>query len=133
MMVAYNKDTPILLVVLGKIKNFIQIYKELQRIESRRLYLFFDAPINENGKTSQEQIRMLFNGIAWDCKVKYFYSKKHLKKNASMLKAADWFFGQETEGIVLDGLSVPLPSFFAFCSCMLEKYRNDERIGHISG
>jgi hypothetical protein len=40
---------------------------------------------------------------------------------------------QEEEGIILDGHMPPSSGLLAFCSVLLEKYRHDERIGHISG
>ena len=133
-METYNKETPILLVISGQSDSFLRrIYNELQLIEPQRLYLFYDAPVGEILKTNNEQIESVFNEITWKCKLKVFRNKTFLGYDATVLKAAGWFFRQETEGIVLDGRSIPPPGFFAFCSCLLEKYRNDERIGHICG
>jgi len=69
----------------------------------------------------------------WECNVRTYCSKKPLSENDAMKKVVRRFSLQETEGIVLDGFIAPYPAFFAFCSCLLEKYRFDERIGHISG
>jgi mannosyltransferase OCH1-like enzyme len=124
-MITYNKETPILLVASGFPKTIRQIYNQLQRLEPHYLYVVFDA--------EQEQIQTIFNKIPWKCKLRTLQSKTPLEDDTVMLKAARWFFNQEPEGIVLDGSNVPYPAFFAFCSSMLEKYRNDERIGHISG
>jgi len=104
----------------------------LQRIEPQRLYLVFDATVNEKYSTGQEPSKSVFNKISWKCKIKILHNKKYLGFSDTMLKAVRWFFRHETEGIVLNGFSITFPAFFPFCSCMLEKYRNDERIGHIS-
>jgi hypothetical protein len=47
--------------------------------------------------------------------------------------AIDWFFENEEEGIILEDDCLPNQSFFRFCDAMLEKYRHDNRIRHISG
>ena len=132
-MITFNKETPVLLITYGKIEIIRQIYNVLRQIEPQRLYLFFDMPENEDKKYAYEQIRLIFNGMDWVCKVKIFSAKKRLGYNASVLRAVNRFFRFETEGIVLTGFRAPTSTFFAFCSCMLEKYRYDERIGHISG
>ena len=127
-MINYNKENPILLVISGANENIRQIYSLFERIEPQRLYLFYD-----NQTKGHEYIKTFLNEIPWKCKLKTFYNKTYLGHNAAMLKATHWFFQQETEGIILNGLYVPPAGFFAFCSSMLEKYRDDERIGHISG
>ena len=132
-MITYNKETPILLVAFGFIENIRQIYNELKKIEPRQLYIAYDTPANGELKTNEIEIESIFAEIPWKCKVKTLRNKKHLGYNTTMQRAIRWFFRQEAEGIVLDGYSAPFPAFFAFCSCLLEKYRNDERIGHISG
>jgi len=130
-MITYNKETPILLVAFGSKEILQLIYDSLERIEPERLYLFYDA--SAENETDNARIQSVFNTITWQCKVKILSNKTHLDYNAAMLKAVRWFFRHETEGIILNGFHVPPPAFFAFCSCLLEKYRNDERIGHISG
>ena len=132
-MITYNKETPILLLAQGRIETVRQIYNMLRQIEPKRLYLYYDAPESENEKKSHEQIRALFEKPEWRCRIKSFTSKKRPGESVAMMQAARRFFRYETEGIVLNGNSVPFPAFFAFCSCLLEKYRYDERIGHISG
>ena len=78
--------------------------------------------------------KSIFKDIPWECQIKTLSSKTNLWNHDAMLKAVRWFFIHEAEGIVIDGLNgTPFPAFFAFCSCLLEKYRHDERIGHISG
>jgi hypothetical protein len=45
----------------------------------------------------------------------------------------DWVFEQTSEAIILEDDCVPHPSFFRFCTELLEKYRDDERIMTIGG
>ena len=131
-MIHYNKETPILLVALGSIENLQNIFEELKYIEPRRLYLVYNSRSSEDTDI-KKKIESIYNNINWKCEVKILKYKSHSGYSTIMLRAIRWFFKKEEEGIVLNGLSVPFPAFFAFCSCLLEKYRYDERIGHISG
>jgi hypothetical protein len=45
----------------------------------------------------------------------------------------DWVFSQVEEVIVLEDDCLPHPTFFQFCEELLQKYRDDDRIGHIGG
>jgi hypothetical protein len=47
--------------------------------------------------------------------------------------AITWFFEYETEGIILEDDCLPTPSFFRFCSELLERYRDDTRVMEIGG
>jgi mannosyltransferase OCH1-like enzyme len=50
-----------------------------------------------------------------------------------MIKAITWFFDNEPEGIILEEGCLPSDDFWGFCSALLEKFRNDDRVGHITG
>jgi hypothetical protein len=47
--------------------------------------------------------------------------------------AIDWFFQNVEEGIILEDDTLPNQSFFRFCEELLERYRDDMRIGSITG
>jgi hypothetical protein len=47
--------------------------------------------------------------------------------------AIDWFFEHVEEGIIFEHDCVPNQSFFDFSRVLLEKYRTDTRVMHISG
>jgi hypothetical protein len=45
----------------------------------------------------------------------------------------DWVFEQVEEAIILEDDCLPHPTFFRFCQELLLKYREDQRVGMISG
>lgn len=47
--------------------------------------------------------------------------------------AIDWFFSHVSEGIILEDDCVPGQDFFPFCLEMLEKWRGNPKVMHISG
>ena len=71
--------------------------------------------------------------VDWDCEVKTLFSDKNLGCKVAVSRAIDWFFEHVEEGIILEDDCLPHPTFFRFCEELLNKYRDDERIGQISG
>jgi hypothetical protein len=47
--------------------------------------------------------------------------------------AIDWFFENEEMGIILEDDILPSQSFFYFCEDLLIRYKDDTRVGQISG
>jgi hypothetical protein len=45
----------------------------------------------------------------------------------------DWFFEHEEAGIILEDDCLPHPDFWRFCSELLDKYADDDRVFMISG
>jgi hypothetical protein len=45
----------------------------------------------------------------------------------------DWIFEQVEEAIILEDDCLPDPSFFRYCEEMLTRYRDNERVGMVSG
>jgi hypothetical protein len=47
--------------------------------------------------------------------------------------AITWFFENVDAGIVLEDDCLPSPYFFPFCSSLLDKYKDEPKVGHIGG
>jgi hypothetical protein len=65
--------------------------------------------------------------------VKTFYKEENAGCKHAVSSAVTWFFNHEEEGIILEDDCLPANSFFKFCDTLLEKYRDDTRIRHITG
>jgi hypothetical protein len=64
---------------------------------------------------------------------KVHFSSKNQGCRSGVEAGIDWFFGHVPEGIILEDDCQPDPSFFRYCAELLEVYRDDQRIGMISG
>jgi len=71
--------------------------------------------------------------VDWECEVKTLFRTKNAGCKDNVSAAVTWFFDNEDEGIVLEDDCLPASSFFKFCDELLEKYRDDDRIRHITG
>jgi hypothetical protein len=65
--------------------------------------------------------------------VQRLYREQNLGCGRAVSEAIAWFFDQGKEGIILEDDCLPNDSFFPFCETLLECYREDDRIGTISG
>ena len=74
-----------------------------------------------------------YKKIDWPCEVKTLFHKENLGCGLGPLTAINWFFENVEEGIILEDDCVPDQSFFYFCQELLEYYRNNKKIMHISG
>ena len=71
--------------------------------------------------------------VDWTCEVKTLFREKNHGCKMGVSGAITWFFENEEEGIVLEDDCRPSPDFFRFVTEMLARYRDDERIGIVTG
>jgi hypothetical protein len=71
--------------------------------------------------------------VAWNCDVKKHFSDENLGCGLHVYSAIDWALERFEEVIILEDDCIASASFFGYCQGLLEYYRNDERVMHISG
>jgi hypothetical protein len=71
--------------------------------------------------------------IDWDCVVEKNYSETNMGCKLRVSSGISWVFENVERAIILEDDCVPEQSFFPYCEELLEKYKNDERLMHISG
>lgn len=79
------------------------------------------------------ETRAIIDTVDWKCDVVKNYSDVNMgsfKRNFSGLTRV---FEEVEEAIILEDDCLPHPSFFLFCEELLDRYRDDTRIGIISG
>jgi FkbM family methyltransferase len=74
------------------------------------------------------EARRIATTVDWRCEVRTLFRESNLGCRVGVSTAIDWFFSQETEGIILEDDCLPDPSFFQYASELLEKYRPDPRV-----
>jgi hypothetical protein len=94
--------------------------------------------ISDKGRSPGEQkmineAREVLKQINWKCRVITDYSKKNQGPKKRLSKGFSNFFKKFETGIFLEHDCLPDPSFFYYCEELLDKYKNNEKIMHISG
>lgn len=125
---------PILFLVFNRPETTLKVWREIVRIRPTKLYIVADGPRDrEDDRTKCGEVRAIFEQISWNCKVTKLFRSENLGCGLSVSGGISWFFEQEEMGIILEDDCLPSGSFFSFCERMLLKYRDDNRIMHISG
>ncbi len=127
--------TPILLLIFNRPHTTRQVFQKIREVKPQKLFVAADGPrlyVPADEKNCAET-RRIVGEIDWDCEVKYLFRKENLGCGKGVSAAINWFFEQVEEGIILEDDCLPDVSFFRFCGELLEKYRTDDRVKHISG
>lgn len=128
-------ESAVLLITYKRYDTTIQVFEAIRKARPPRLYFASNAPnpISEGEALKIDKVRGLINNIDWHCKFYTLFRKEHLSAKDSISSAINWFFENEEEGIILEDDVLPIPSFFLYCDELLARYRNNQRVGAISG
>jgi cephalosporin hydroxylase len=112
-----------------------RVFETIRAARPPRLYVAADGPREGVPQDNElcRQARTITESVDWPCTVSRLYAGKNLGCKLGCSSAISWFFEHEAEGIILEDDVLADPSFFGFCSELLERYRDDERIMHIAG
>jgi hypothetical protein len=128
--------SPVLFIIFNRMNTTKEVFAEIQKAKPPRLYIASDGPRihKENETAIVNEIRSyVLDNINWDCDVHTLFREQNLSCGQSVKGAIDWFFEAEEYGIVLEDDVKPNGSFFKFCDELLLRYKDDDRVGLISG
>lgn len=131
----YKTKSAVLFVIFNRPDTTERVFEQIRAAQPKRLYIAADAPRPNfpEDKALCKQAKDIVKHIDWECDVKTLYKKQNVGLKEGVSSAVTWFFKHEEEGIILEDDCLPANSFFKFCDTLLEKYRDDTRIRHITG
>jgi len=131
----YETRSAVLFVIFNRPDTTEKVFEQIRAAKPPRLYVAADAPRTDSPGEDElcRETKQIVSKVDWPCEVKTFFRKKNVGCKENVSSAITWFFSHEEEGIILEDDCLPASSFFRFCDEMLEKYRNDTRIRHITG
>jgi hypothetical protein len=128
--------TPILFLVFNRLDETKKVFEQIKKIKPLNLYIASDgARINKEGEYEIVNIirQYLLENIDWNCNIQTLFRDNNLGCKDAVSGAITWFFQNEEQGIILEDDCLPSESFFMYCETLLEYYKNDNRVGMISG
>ena len=129
-------DTPILFLIFDRLNTTKEVFKIISDIKPLQLFVAADGPRPDSPDHTEKcnhTREYVLKNIDWECNVKTLFRDHNLGCRYAVSSAITWFFNQVEEGIILEDDCLPSPSFFIFCQNLLEHYRNEPKIMHISG
>jgi hypothetical protein len=129
-------STPaVLIIAFNRPELAKKIILAVRNARPSKLFFACDGP--RSGKSEEamkvQAVRRLVDLIDWPCELHTRFLEKNEGCGRAVSSAIEWFLNSAGEGIILEDDCLPAPAFFEYAAAMLERYRNDHRIGIISG
>lgn len=131
----YIHDVPVALIFFNRPEQFAKVFEQVKNARPSKLFLIQDGPRKDNQADVENiaKCREVLKKIDWDCEVVRDFSEENLGCGKRVFSGISKCFEKVDRLIILEDDCVPSKSFFPFCCEILEKYKDDERVGMISG
>ncbi len=131
----WKNDISVLLLFFARPVQTAKVFEQIREARPRKLFLYQDGPRKNHPDDIDniQKCRAIVEQIDWDCEVHRMYQEENYGCDPSEYISQKWMFSHVDRGIVLEDDDVPSQSFFPFCIELLERYKDDTRIGIISG
>jgi hypothetical protein len=127
--------TPIAFIIFNRPDNTKKVFEAIRQAQPSQLLVIADGP-RANRPDDIEKCaaaRAVIDQVDWDCKVLKNFSDKNMGCGMRPATGISWVFDNVEEAIILEDDCIPHPTFFHFCEELLDYYRFDQRVMHISG
>jgi hypothetical protein len=126
---------PVLIIAFNRPDSARRVFSAVRAAKPAKLFLACDAA--RPGKAGEAErvaeVRALVDAVDWPCEVRTKFPESNLGSGLGVSSAITWFLGEAGEGVILEDDCLPTPAFFRFAATMLERHREDPRIGLIAG
>ena len=127
--------TPVVLIAFNRPQLTERTLAALRAVRPERLFVVADGPRASHPEDAAlcAEVRALVDGVDWACHVEKKYAERNLGLEANVELGLDWVFAQVEEAIVLEDDCIPDPTFFAYATELLDRYRDVPRVWMVSG
>jgi hypothetical protein len=128
-------QTPVALFIFNRPSTTAAVFAAIRQVRPAQLLIVADGPRVDRmaDRDLCAATRAIVDQIDWPCAVQTNYAEQNMGCKRRVASGLDWVFSVVEEAIILEDDCLPHPSFFQYCTDLLEKYRDDRRIGIISG
>jgi hypothetical protein len=123
----------ILLIIYKRPELTRRALEAIVQARPSRLFVAADGPRSAAEAAACRATRAVLGELTYPCEVLTNFSDVNLGCGIRVHTAIDWALSISEDLIILEDDCLPNPSFFQFCDTLLARYRDDERVMHISG
>jgi hypothetical protein len=126
---------PVALIMFNRPDLTERVAQKIVAAKPRALYLIADGPrpgMLEDAELC-DQTRDVVLSLPWECPVHTLFADENLGLRARVSSGLDWLFSQEDDAIIMEDDCLADGSFFTYATELLERYKNEPRVGVISG
>lgn len=128
-------DEPLLLIAFNRPDDLARLIDRLRDVAPSRVFVAVDGPREGNARDAETVARThdAVSAIDWPCEVTTLFREENLGCGRAVSSAITWFLDHVERGIILEDDLLPDPSFFPYCTELLDRYENDDRVLAVSG
>ena len=127
---------PVIFLVFNRPEPTARVLARLREARPERLFVVADGPRPDRPGEAEKCRRvrdMIERGVDWPCEVIRDYSEVNLGCARRVSSGITNAFRVVEEAIILEDDCLPDPTFFPYCTELLERYRDEPRVGVIGG
>lgn len=129
-----NIIVPILLIGFNRPHCIRKVMRQLEIIKPKSVYFSIDAP--RKGKNEEELVKQvvdLVKNVNWDCTCHYRFHEQNVGAEVNVSTAISWVL-EDNECVIVNEDDIYADySFYKFIQDMLIHYKDDNRIGLVTG
>jgi hypothetical protein len=131
----FKLTTPVALLIFNRPDTTERVFNAIAKARPPKLLVVADGPRPQREGEAElcAQTRAIINRVDWDCEVITEFADSNMGCKRRVASGIDWIFEQVEEAIILEDDCLPDTSFFRYCEEMLTRYRDNERVGMVSG
>lgn len=126
---------PFVLVVFNRPRATERLLERLAGIRPRQLLVVSDGPRTDRPDEQERvaAVRSLIDRIDWPCELVRNYAEANMGCRARVASGLTWAFSIVENAIILEDDIAFDPSFVRYCEELLDRYRDDPRVGSVCG
>jgi hypothetical protein len=128
-----DEKTPVILIIYKRPDLAKRVISSISSYQPERLYVVADGPKGPADYDTCMETRAQLETINWECDIRTNFADYNMGCGKRVSSGIDWAFNTCDQAIILEDDIIVHPTFFKFCEVLLDYYRDDERIGIISG
>jgi hypothetical protein len=126
-------DVPVVFIVFNRPDLTARVLDRIRAARPRSLYVIADGPRDDADRPLCQAVRVLIDGIDWNCQVIRDFSEHNLGCKRRVASGLTNAFQRFDRAIVIEDDVLPAESFFGFARQMLDRYDDDPRVMMVSG
>lgn len=126
-------NTPVAFIIFNRPDLTQVIFNAIRDAQPKQLFVIADGPRSSEELEECKKTRDIVKQVDWDCELKTRFLEKNMGGPYCCSSGITWVFTQVETAIILEDDCLPSSSFFEFCQELLNFYKDNKEIMHITG
>ncbi|HMM82457.1 MAG TPA: hypothetical protein PJ998_04700 [Terrimesophilobacter sp.] len=129
------RQTPLLILAYNRPDKVRNLIERLRPLSPHQIMVAVDGPKpgNEVDAKNVAAVQAAIGEIDWTDNIAVRFRPSNLGLRAAVVDAVSWAICKHGQAVVMEEDVLPGPDFLPYAEHMLDHYRTEERIAHISG